>query len=92
MPLSRGLEGIVAGERRPLAPLRLAQKRACTWMPAGDVAPYRRYVEVIDHQTQLGDTIFAVPGSGILYFLTQRIFWASSFSNAVCLAPADAVR
>jgi len=88
MPLSRGLEGIVAGERRPLAPLRFA--RAGLYVDAEDAARYSRYVEVIEHQTQPGDTIFALPHGAILYFLTRRTNPFRFYNTALGIrSPAD---
>jgi hypothetical protein len=82
------LEGIVAGERRPLTPLRFA--RAGLYVDAEDAARYRRYVEVSEQQTQPGDTIFAVPGSGILYFLTRRTNPFRFYNTALGIqSPAD---
>ena len=70
MPLSRGLEGIVAGERRPLAPLRLA--RTGLYVDAEEAARYQRHIDLIEQETQPGDSIFVLPGNAELYFLAQR--------------------
>jgi hypothetical protein len=71
MPASRGLQGIVAGERRASAtPLRLA--RAGLYVEREDAARYHRIIEFIEQQTQPGDTILALPSDAELYFLADR--------------------
>jgi hypothetical protein len=72
MATSRGLQGIIAGERRPsVTPLRLA--RAGLNVEAEDAARYHRIVEFIEQQTQRGDTILALPSDAELYFLSDRV-------------------
>lgn len=72
MSLNRGLEGIVAGERRPaVTPLKLG--RAGLYVDAEDAVQYQRLVGFIEHETHPGDTILALPSNAELYFLTGRI-------------------
>jgi hypothetical protein len=71
MPLSRHLGGIVAGERRfPTTPL--PSPVAGIYVDAADARLYQSLVQLIDHETQPGDTIFALPNNAELYFLGRR--------------------
>jgi hypothetical protein len=71
MPASRGLQGVVAGERRASAtPLRLA--RAGLYVESEDAARYHRIIDLIAQQTEPGDTILALPSDAELYFLADR--------------------
>jgi hypothetical protein len=82
MSLNRGLEGIVAGERRPaVTPLRLA--RGGLYVDAEDAAQYRRLVELIEQETHPGDTILALPSNAELYFLTGRTNPFRFYNSAV---------
>jgi hypothetical protein len=70
MPLSRGLEGIVAGERRPVTRLQLP--RAGLYVDPDDATRYSRLVRFIQQETLPGDTILALPSRAELYFLAKR--------------------
>lgn len=70
-PLSRGLAGIVRGERialdagEGLARARLKMERA-------DQQVYRRLIDYIDSEAKPGEPLFALPMDPELNFLTQR--------------------
>jgi len=71
MPLSRGFVATIAGERRPAAtPLRL--ERAGLYVDTEEAARYHRYIDLIEQETQPGDSIFALPTNAELYFLARR--------------------
>jgi hypothetical protein len=71
MPLTRHLQGIVAGERRfPTTPL--PSPVAGIYVDAPDAELYQSLVQLIDRETQPGDTIFALPMNAELYFLGRR--------------------
>ena len=71
MPLSRGFAATIAGERRSTA-TPLPFSRAGIYVDAEDAARYRRYVDLIEQETEPGDSIFAVPTNAELYFLARR--------------------
>jgi ABC-type multidrug transport system fused ATPase/permease subunit len=71
MPLSRNLQGIAAGQRRfPQA--RLPSTVAGIYVDSTDAARYRRLMQLINRETEPGDTIFALPTNAELYFLSRR--------------------
>ena len=71
MPLSRHLQGMVAGERRfPLTPL--SSPVAGIYVEAAEAQLYGSLVRLIDRETQPGDKIFALPMNPELYFLGRR--------------------
>jgi hypothetical protein len=71
MPLTRHLQGTVAGERRfPATPL--PSSVAGIYVDAADAELYQSLVRLIDRETQPGDTIFALPTNAELYFLGRR--------------------
>jgi hypothetical protein len=72
MPVSRRLEGIVAGQRRfPDTPLQ--SPVAGLYVDRDDAVQYHKLVDLIQQQTSPGDTIFALPTNAELYFLGRRI-------------------
>lgn len=71
MPLTRHLQGIVAGERRfPGALLRSSV--AGIYVDSADAALYQKLIQLTDRETQPGDSIFALPTNAELYFLSRR--------------------
>jgi hypothetical protein len=71
MPLSRLLQGIVAGERRfPVTPLQSAV--AGIYVDTADAALYQKLIALAEQETRPGDTIFVLPTNAELYFLTRR--------------------
>ena len=71
MPLSRHLQGMVAGERRfPVTPL--PSPVTGIYVEAAEAELYQSLVRLIDRETQPGDTIFALPMNPELYFLGRR--------------------
>lgn len=71
MPLDRHMRGIVAGERRfPVTPL--PSPVAGIYVDAADAQLYQSLVQLIERETQPGDTIFALPMNAELYFLGRR--------------------
>ena len=71
MPLTGHLQGTVAGERHlPKVPLPFAV--AGIYVDPAEAQLYRTLVRLIDHETQPGDTIFALPTNAELYFLGRR--------------------
>jgi hypothetical protein len=71
MPLTRHLQGTVAGERRfPTTPL--LSPVAGIYVDGADAQLYQSLVRLIEDETQPGDTIFALPTNAELYFLGRR--------------------
>jgi hypothetical protein len=71
MPLSRHLQGVVAGERRfPSTPLQSAV--AGIYVDAKDAAVYNELLALTESESLPGDTIFALPTNAELYFLSRR--------------------
>jgi len=71
MPLTRHLQGTVAGERRfPATPL--PSPVAGIYVDAADAQLYQSLVRLIDRETRPDDTIFALPTNAELYFLGRR--------------------
>jgi hypothetical protein len=71
MPLSRHLQGVVAGERRfPSAPLQSAV--AGIYVDAKDAALYNQLLALTQSESRPGDTILALPTNAELYFLSRR--------------------
>jgi hypothetical protein len=71
MPLTRNLQGIVAGERRfPATPL--PSPAAGIYVDTSEAKLYQSLIGLIDRETRLGDTIFALPMHAELYFLGRR--------------------
>ncbi len=82
MPLSRHLQGMVAGERRfPITPLPTPV--AGIYVEAAEVQLYQSLVRLIDRETQPGDTIFALPMNPELYFLGRRTNPFKFYNTAV---------
>jgi hypothetical protein len=71
MPLTRHLQGIVAGERRFPGAL-LASSVAGIYVDTADAALYQKLIHLTEQETQPGDTIFALPTNAELYFLSRR--------------------
>jgi hypothetical protein len=85
MPLTRKLQGIVAGERRPAAtPLPFAV--AGIYVDTAEAHLYGSLVQLIDHETRPGDTIFALPYNPELYFLGRRTNSFRFYNTAVGIA------
>ncbi|MGH7498442.1 MAG: hypothetical protein ACREL3_06275 [Gemmatimonadales bacterium] len=82
MPLSRGLKGTVAGERRPVA-TRLELDRAGIYVETEDAVRYKRVVDFIRAETEPSDTIFALPSEAELYFLAKRTNPFKFFNTAL---------
>ena len=71
MPLSRHLQGMVAGERRfPVTPL--SSPVAGIYVEGAEAQLYGSLVRLIDRETEPGDTIFALPMNPELYFVGRR--------------------
>jgi hypothetical protein len=71
MPLTRHLQGNVAGERRfPTTPL--PSPVAGIYVDTAEARLYHSLMQLIDRETQPGDTIFALPTNAELYFLGRR--------------------
>jgi hypothetical protein len=71
MPLTRFLQGTVAGERRfPTTPL--PSPVAGIYVDATEAQLYQSLIRLIDRETHPGDTIFAFPSNAELYFLGRR--------------------
>jgi hypothetical protein len=88
MPLSRGLQGIVAGERKAMK--RLEFDRAGLYVETQDAARYREYVGLIERETRAGDTILAFPVNAELYFLAKRTNPFRFYNTALGIqSPAD---
>ena len=82
MPLTRHLQGIVSGERRfPATPLPFPV--AGIYVDAADAQLYQSLIQLIDRETQPGDTIFALPMNAELYFLGQRTNLFKFYNTAV---------
>ena len=71
MPVTRPFRGIVAGERRFPATL-LPSPVAGIYVDTAEAQLYESLLRLIDHETQPGDTIFALPMNTELYFLGRR--------------------
>jgi hypothetical protein len=83
-PLSRGLDGIVAGRTMPLdAPVTLP--KVSLRIEARDYATYRRLLEVIDRYAGPTGGLLAVPVNPELYFLSGRRPAVKFFSTAIAL-------
>jgi hypothetical protein len=93
MPLTRLLDGIVAGERRfPVTPL--PSPVAGIYVDSADAQLYQSLVRLIDRETEPGDTIFAFPMNAELYFLGRRTNPFRFYNTAVGIrssADLDAV-
>jgi hypothetical protein len=87
-PLSRGLGGIIAGQRGP-APVPSDLAKAGLRIGADDAALYRRLVGVIDRETPPDAPILALPADPELYFLAGRRN-PTRFFNAAIGIPDDA--
>jgi hypothetical protein len=89
MPLSRHLQGVVAGERRfPSAPLQSAA--AGIYVDVKDAALYNELLALIESESQPGDTIFALPTNAELYFLSRRTNPFKFYNTALGIrSPAD---
>ena len=71
MPLTRQLEGIVAGQRR-FPEARLPSSVAGIYVDSADASVYRQLIGLIERESEPGDTIFALPTNAELYFLGRR--------------------
>lgn len=87
-PLTRGVGGIVAGQRAP-APVAAGLAKAGLRIGAGDAAVYRRLVALIDRDTPVDAPILALPVDPELYFLASRRN-PTRFFNAAMGIPNDA--
>jgi hypothetical protein len=84
MPLTRRLQGAVAGERRfPATPLPTLVAGISVDAPEAQL--YQSLVRLIDRETQPGDTIFAFPNNAELYFLGRRTNPFRFYNTAVGL-------
>ena len=71
MPLSRHLQGMVAGERRfPVTALSSAV--AGIYVEDTEAQLYQSLVRLIERESEPGDTIFVLPMNAELYFLGRR--------------------
>jgi hypothetical protein len=71
MPLTRHLQGMVAGERRfPVT--ALSSSVAGLYVEDTEARLYQSLVRLIDRETEPGDTIFVFPTDAQLYFLSRR--------------------
>ncbi len=71
MPLTRHLQGMVAGERHfPATPL--PSPVAGIYVDTAEARVYHSLIRLIDRETEPGDTIFALPMNTELYFLGRR--------------------
>lgn len=71
MPITRHLQGVVAGERRfPTAVLQ--SPLAGIYVDSADAELYQKLIGLTERETQPGDTIFALPTNAELYFLSRR--------------------
>lgn len=87
MPLTLNLQGGVAGERRfPVTPF--PSPVAGIYVDAADAQLYQSLVGLIDRETQLGDTIFALPNNAELYFLGRRTNPFRFYNTAVGIRSA----
>jgi hypothetical protein len=80
-PISRGLTGIIRGERESL--VRSASlPRSGLWIDPESLTVYSELVRLIQEQSRADETIFAIPNNSELYFLAQRKnpfrFWNSA--------------
>ncbi len=83
-PLSRGLDGIIAGERIPYV-YAGGIERAQLWMSAPDARTYGELLDTIARETPADSTILAVPFNPEIYFLSDRRNPTRYFNLAVGL-------
>lgn len=69
-PASRGLEGIVGGQRVPWLPSGI--ERASLWIDDGSRTTYGALLREIARRSAAGESIFALPNDAELYFLANR--------------------
>jgi hypothetical protein len=82
MPLTRYLQGMVAGERRfPATPL--PSPNAGIYVDAPEAQLYHSLIGLIDRETRPGDTIFVFPMNTELYFLGRRTNPFKFYNTAV---------
>jgi hypothetical protein len=70
-PLSRGLDGMLRGQRvalEPTAPL----PRSHLWIEPAERERYAALIELIQREAGPGEAILSVPGNAELYFLSGR--------------------
>jgi hypothetical protein len=70
-PLTRGLQGIAAGERVPLIRAE-GVPHASVWMTAEDAHTYRELIALIEREVPKDGAILALPFNPELYFLADR--------------------
>jgi hypothetical protein len=80
-PLSRGMVGILQGERVPLVASELA--KADLYIGKEDRDLYKHLVFLINAETEAGDSIFAYPSNSELYFLGGRRNPARFFNSGI---------
>jgi hypothetical protein len=82
MPLSRHLQGMVAGERRfPVT--ALSSPVAGIYVERAEALLYESLVRLLDRETEPGDRIFAFPMNAELYFLGRRTNPFKFYNTAV---------
>ena len=90
-PVSRGIAGIVAGQRAP-APVASGLARAGLQISADDAAAYRDLIDLIRRETPDGAAILALPGDPELYFLSGRRNPTRFYSSALGIPDDGALR
>jgi len=90
-PLSRGIAGIVAGQRAP-APVASGLARAGLRISAEDAAAYRDLIDLIRRETPAGAAILALPGDSELYFLSGRRNPTRFYNSALGIPDDGALR
>ena len=70
-PSSRGIKGIVAGDRVHQVPCD-GLDRCGIRMAPGDLALYRHIVDLIERHSRPGDAILALPSNAEIYYLGRR--------------------
>lgn len=81
-PLTRGLMGIVRGDRVELV-WSDGLDRAGLWIDAADARLYRHLIELIHRESGPDDSILAIPANPELYFLSRRRNPFRFFNSAV---------
>ncbi len=89
-PLSRGLAGIMRGDRVEMVKSDLPNVSLA--VPAEDVASYRHILDVIERETPVDGTIFAMPFDPQLYVLSGRQNPFRFYNTAIGLRSDSDVR
>lgn len=85
-PLTRGLAGIIRGDRIALVPAATI-KRAGLWVEPESLRTYTEVITAIQVNSQPNETIFVLPYNSELYFLAERRNPFRFWNTAVGIRP-----